>query len=57
MVGRILCKNIGLCAVSVILITYYGIEVCPFLEQIDVTELIAENDAKVLLVSGAGVWA
>jgi hypothetical protein len=42
MVGGIFWKNIGLCAVSVILITYYRIEVCPFLEQIDVTELIVE---------------
>ena len=36
----ILLKNIGLYLVAVCLITYYGVEVCPFLGQIDVYELI-----------------
>jgi adenylate cyclase len=38
----ILLKNIGLYLVAVCLMTYYGIEVCPFLDQIDVYELIVE---------------
>lgn len=36
----ILLKNIGLYLVGVCLLTYYGVEVCPFLESIDVSELI-----------------
>jgi len=38
----ILFKNIGLYLISVCVLTYYGIEVCPFLDQIDVYELILE---------------
>ena len=38
----ILLKNIGLYLVAVVVLTYYGIEVCPFLDQIDVCELIVE---------------
>lgn len=38
----ILFKNIALYLASVCLLTYYGIEVCPFLDQIDVYELIVE---------------
>jgi len=35
-------ENIGLYLISVCVLTYYGIEVCPFLDQIDVYELITE---------------
>ena len=35
-------RLIGLYAISVIILTYYGIEVCPFLETLRVSELIGE---------------
>ena len=38
----ILVKNIGLFVVAVFVLTYYGTEVCPFLDQIDLYELFAE---------------
>jgi|GEM_PF-2982246 len=35
-------KNNGLYLVAVFVMTYYGIEVCPFLNQIDLYELVVE---------------
>ena len=51
----ILFKNIGLYLISVVVLTYYGIEVCPFLDQIDVYELIVEMSVGLGLVQLAKV--
>lgn len=52
----ILLKNIGLYLVAVCLLTYYGIEVCPFLDQIDVYELIVEMAVGLGLVQLVKLW-
>ncbi len=49
---RILLKNIGLYLASVFLVTFYGIQVCPFLEQLSVTELAAEIGVAFAFVFG-----
>ena len=48
-----LFRLIGLYAISVILLTYYGIEVCPFLETLQVSELITELTGAFVL---AGIY-
>ena len=49
----ILLKNIGLYRISVVVLTFYGIEVCPFLDQIDVYELIVEMSVGLGLAHAA----
>ena len=51
----IILKNIGLCLIGVVVMTYYGIEVCPFLDQIDVYELILEMSVALGLVHAAKI--
>ena len=46
----ILLKNIGLYLASVFLVTFYGIQVCPFLEQLTVVELASEIGLAFALV-------
>ena len=46
----ILLKNIGLYLASVFLVTFYGIQVCPFLEQLTVVELASEIGVAFALV-------
>ncbi|MDP6042071.1 MAG: hypothetical protein QGG64_26210, partial [Candidatus Latescibacteria bacterium] len=46
-------RLIGLYAISVILLTYYGIEVCPFLETLQISELVTVLTGAFVL---AGVY-
>lgn len=48
----IFLKNSGLYLISVFLVTFYGIQVCPFLEQLDVLVLTAEFALAYGLVFG-----